>query len=128
MQYVRGLILLSISLALPLLYGSQARAATEPIVQELHVTAVVPHHRDIIIDQTGTILEIASNTTKDVRPTVYLGSIAPKNKKPLTDKLYKQYRQHVPIGTADYGVLYQRSIPLSLLRTNAAGTRFTHNT
>lgn len=85
-------------------------------MQELHVQAIVPHHRDIVLDHTGRIVRIFSNTAEDVRPTVYVGSIAPKNKKPLTDKLYGQYRRHVPEGTAAYGVLYERSLPVSLLR------------
>lgn len=94
--------------------------ATKSVVQEIRVTASVPHHRDIVIDQSGRISEISSNTLKDVKPTVYLLSVDPKHKKPLTDKLYRQYRQHIPDGTSAYGVLYKRDVTASLLRKDMA--------
>ena len=122
MEYVRSIILLAVVLALPLICSDAVVAASETVTQELRVTAKVPHHRDIIVDKNGIIVEISSNTKEDVRPTVYLERMEPKNKKPLTDKLYRQYRKYVPEGTAAYGVLYQRGLPVSLLNKASVST------
>lgn len=116
MKHIRGVLLLAVVLAMPMALGGQVSAASEQSVQELRVTAKVPHRRDIVIDHGGNITQIVSNTKQDVTPSVYLGAINSGNKKPLTDRVYKQYRKHVPKGTAEYGMLYQRGIPLSILK------------
>lgn len=110
MQQWRQVTSLIIALAVPLVFGGQVSAAGQSIAQELQVTATVPHHRDIIVDSTGNILEITSNTPEDVEPKVYFESVSDTNRRPLTPELYKQYREFVPEGTAKYGVLYQRTI------------------
>ncbi|MDB5181493.1 MAG: hypothetical protein JWP13_256 [Candidatus Saccharibacteria bacterium] len=120
MKHVRQLVIL-LSLAIPIVYGGRISAAPQPITQELHVTATVPDHRDIIINTEGEIIEITSNTPRDVMPSVYLSTSTPANKAELTQKLYEEYRQHVPIGTAKYGVLYKQNILTALL--NVRGNR-----
>lgn len=103
----------------PLLAVASASAETMSVSVQITVTAVVPSHRDIILDQSGHIMSITSNTTEDVTPTVYALTVDPQHKLPLTDDLYAQYRTYVPVGTAKYGVLYSRgSATLS-----AAGAR-----
>lgn len=108
MKQMGRLTSLIAALLLPLLISGQALAAANSITQELTVTAVVPAHRDIITDRNGDIVRITSNTKDDVVPDVYLEDTIPENKRPLTAELYAQYRDHVPEGTARYGVLYTR--------------------
>lgn len=92
-----------------------APVAAEPrqvsVTQELHVTAKVAPKRRIVIDASGRITQIISNTTEDVLPDVFLYDIAPRNRQELTDRLYEEYRSHVPEGTAKYGILYDRADP-----------------
>lgn len=97
-------------------------AHTVTVTQELHITAIVPAHRDIILDTAGNISKIISNTPEDVTPDVYLLDTIPANKRPLTDDLYKQYRKLVSYGTAKYGVLYQRPLPTFLASILSRGT------
>lgn len=124
MKQLRRLIPLFIALTVPFITSGQTFAASPSdngsITQEIKVSAVVPHHRDIVIDYAGNIMQVKSNTPQDVTPTVYLGRVAPENQQPLTDELYRQYRQHVPEGTAKAGVLYQRGLPVSILRSGEA--------
>jgi hypothetical protein len=101
----------------PLLLGGQVFAASESITQQITVTAIVPSHRDIILDKKGQIVEIDSNTKEDVTPDVYAGSYSDAHKQPLTDEVYAEYRTHVPAGTAKYGVLYKR--PIAVLATSS---------
>jgi hypothetical protein len=109
-----GRLLIVPVLAIAVLATGQA-TAKQPITQELHVTAVVPAHRDIVVDHNGTIQEITSNTLEDVTPTVYYREVQPDNRRILTSELYKEYRAYVPEGTAKYGVLYKQDILTALL-------------
>lgn len=105
---MRRFIGLIIALLIPLGVSAPAFAATQSIAIQIKVTAVVPSHRDIIVDNNSNILEIDSNTKEDVTPDVYQGAAKPENKQPLTTALYDEYRTHVPVGTAKYGLLYKR--------------------
>lgn len=107
MRFIAGIIAI---LTLPLSVAGQALAATQSITQELHITAIVPAHRDIVIDSSGHITEIISNTPQDMTPTVYEGNDgASANIRPLTETLYANYRQVVPVGTSKTGILYRFS-------------------
>jgi hypothetical protein len=110
MKHMRRLIGFIIALLIPLGISAPVFAETQSVSVQITVTAVVPSHRDIILDKNGNITEIDSNTKEDVTPDAYIGSAKPENKVPLTDDLFGQYRQHVPEGTAKYGVLYKRPI------------------
>lgn len=126
MKQFRRLLVLGIALLTPLTFSGavpaaaaapapaapqHAAAATAPgsVVREIKVTAIVPHHRDIIVDLRGEIIRITSNTPQDVTPDVYLLEISGSSKQPLTESIYEQYRRHVPEGTDSYGVLYDAS-------------------
>jgi hypothetical protein len=120
-QFGKLFILASAVLA-PLVASTAAQAApSQPgpgsIVQELHVTAVVPGHRDIVLDLHGNIQKIYSNTTADVTPTVYTLEISDTNRQLLTDELFEAYRRLVPEGTAKYGVLYNRQAETASIKT-----------
>lgn len=112
---MRRFIGLIIALLIPLGLSAPVFAETESIGIQITVTAVVPSHRDIIIDKNGNILEIDSNTKEDVMPDVYLNKATPENKQPLTPDLYNEYRSHVPAGTDTYGVLYKRPAYTTIL-------------
>lgn len=115
MKHMRRLIGLTALLFLPVSHAGTVSAAQVSVTQELHVTAVVPMHRDIVLDRNGTITRITSNTTEDVLPTVYRSSIDPANQIELSDRLYQQYRKHVPEGTAKYGILYEDTSIIALI-------------
>lgn len=100
----------------------QTPARTLSSSQELTVTAVVPAHRDIIVDNRGKILTITSNTLEDITPKVFLGSVTPENEQVLTPELLQEYRRLVPENTAQYGKLYEASLQarLGLLQAGPA--------
>lgn len=107
------------ALSVPLFSGGQVFAETLTAAQEITVTAIVPPHRDIILDNAGRIVEIDSNTKEDVAPTPYHLAATPPNQIPLTPELLAAYRQLVPVGTATYGVLYKQS-PLAVVSRSEA--------
>lgn len=119
MKHIGTITGLITALLFPLLLSGQAFAETETLSasQQIVVTAVVPSHRDIILDNTGHIVEIDSNTLEDVTPLAYHYSATPGNQVELTAKLLSTYRQLVPEGTAKYGVLYKQS-PLAVISRN----------
>lgn len=110
MVNVRNLTSLLLIVAVLTTAGGQAHASSKPIMQELRVTAVVPAHRDIIVDLSGRIIKITSNTREDVAPTVYTLDINDSNRSPLTEEMYANYRKLVPQGTDRTGVLYQMNV------------------
>jgi hypothetical protein len=99
--------------------SAQAPLETRSVVQELKVTARVAPVRHIIVDRTGQIIRITSNTPEDVRPQVFLLDSRPANVRPLSDETYRAYRSLVPAGTARYGVLYERGLPVAQLAASA---------
>jgi hypothetical protein len=115
MKHLRQVIGFIVALLVPLLFGGQVFAATESVTREITITAVVPSHRDILIDKKGNIVEINSNTKDDVTPDVYSLKYAPENKRDLTPEMYAEYRKYVPAGTAKYGNLYKRPPAASIL-------------
>jgi hypothetical protein len=68
---------------------------------------VLPKH-SVIVDRSGTIIEIASNTTEDTVPKVYLESIAADTQIPLSENVHQQFRRLAPGGTSKAGILYKK--------------------
>ena len=64
----------------------------------------------IILDSTGEISEILSNTDQDVIPKVYVGRIANETQVQLTDEIYKSFKELVPDGSSKVGTLYKRDL------------------
>lgn len=64
------------ALAIVLVLGplGVASADTISVSQVIHIQGIVPPMRNIIVDSSGNITEITSNTPENVRPRVYLGS------------------------------------------------------
>jgi len=87
------------------------------IALEIKVTAIVPPMRHIVIDATGAITQVTSNTLEDIEPKVYESDVKSDNERLLTDEIYQQYRSAVPIGTAARGVLYERGIPIAAVNS-----------
>lgn len=113
MQYIKRVAFMLTALAVPLLYGDSSLAApTTSVTQELKVTARVLTVRHIILNQQGDIIRITSNTLEDIVPTAYISNDASSNRIPLSDSVYSEYRVYVPIGTAQYGVLYENLNPV----------------
>ncbi|HSH55577.1 MAG TPA: hypothetical protein VK983_01990 [Candidatus Limnocylindrales bacterium] len=106
MKHIR-MLLIGLTLAAPLALASSADAATLSVSREIRVTAIVAPKRTVIVDETNRIIEIASNTEEDVKPTIYLSKPSKENERELTDELYKQYRRLIPEGTAKVGILYR---------------------
>ncbi len=113
MKQIRSITMLALMLLIASVYSDQASAATLSASQQITVTGRVPPMINIIVDQSGQIIEITSNTTDDVTPNVYLLSLTAGNQRALTTPLYKEYRAHVPAGTRQYGILYKRSPPVA---------------
>ena len=78
------------------------------ITQELHITAKVLPAQRIVVDYSGQILEITSNTALDTTPTVYLLNDSPDNQIALTDSIRERYLSLIWPGTAKPGTLYKR--------------------
>lgn len=76
---------------------------------QLQVTGVVLPAQHIVVDDEGVILQILSNTKKDVTPKVYTGKISKEALTTMTPEIYEQYRQIVPEGRSRVGTLYERS-------------------
>jgi hypothetical protein len=70
--------------------AATASADTLSVSQTITVTAVVAPARSIIVDQSGQILTILSNTEDPVMPNVYMGTIH-GSQQSLTPALQKQY-------------------------------------
>jgi hypothetical protein len=86
-------------------------ASADTLSQTVIVTvrATVQPARYIIVDNHGTIQSIISNTSEDVTPTVYLGSIKQENAVPLSPQTLESYRQIVEgLHATGPGVLYRR--------------------
>lgn len=87
--------------------GSSAAAETVSASSQLHIYAQVTARQAITVNLAGEIVQIASNTTEDIAPRVYVGSVLPENEIPLTNAVYVAYRQYVPAGSAHPGILYE---------------------
>jgi hypothetical protein len=96
------------ALAMPVLPAGTVAADTISSVQELHVSAKVLPMRHIIVDPTGQIIEITSNTSQDVTPQVFESSDKPENQRPLSDEIYQSYQRYTSAGNSKPGILYQR--------------------
>lgn len=121
MKHFKTITRLMIGIAIMLNLGLQTKpvaADAVTITQQLHVSARVLPMRHIIVDPTGQIVQITSNTTANVKPQVFEQTDAPRNQRPLTRAIYRQYRTVVHDGSANYGILYERKlIPVVDLRT-----------
>lgn len=84
----------------------QTSAAPGPASGKIYITAIVAPKRTIIVNETGKIVEIASNTEQDVVPVVYIGKPTVESKRTLSVDLYRQYRTLVPEGIDTVGILY----------------------
>lgn len=69
----------------------QAAAETLSISQTITITARVAPARSIIVNDTGRMTKIYSNTDEDVAPRVYLNDV-PGPERPLTPQLLVQYK------------------------------------
>jgi hypothetical protein len=102
------------------LVGS-AHAEELSVTQEIHVQATVPDRRHIILDPSGRIIRIISNTPNDVAPEAFVGDDTPDKQVPLTPELYRDFRKHVPVGTSKAGILYERATVLATMTVPMVG-------
>jgi hypothetical protein len=79
------------------------------VTQELHVTAKVLPMRHIIVDRTGNISEITSNTDEPVEPEIFELQDKPENRIHLTGSIRQQYDAVLKNVSSKKGILYQRS-------------------
>lgn len=94
------------------LFGSRpASAATLSASGEVHLSGKVAPAHYVIVDGSGTILTIMSNTDQDTVPLIYKDKLAAPDKIPLTPAIYDQYLKIVPSGTSHAGVLYKSPNP-----------------
>jgi hypothetical protein len=103
-----GAILGVMAAAVVLISGQSTSAEPVALIQQLEVKGrVLPYHT-LIVDENGVLIRILSNTEEnDAALRVFLGNVAAKNRLPLAEKTYSQYRQLVPEGFSRIGVLYE---------------------
>lgn len=108
MKHLRPLAITTAVLSFTVLTPAASVVALPPgsVSREIHITAIVAPKRTVIINSTGQIKEIASNTEQDVMPDVYVGKPTVQSKIALTDELYREYRRYVPQGTTSVGIIY----------------------
>jgi hypothetical protein len=95
------------SLALP--SGVSADTLSQSAV--VTVRATVLPARYVIVDERGVITSIITNTSQDVIPTAYLGSISPENARPLTPQLLESYQKIIKnLDITGPGVIYKRPV------------------
>lgn len=90
--------------------SGSVEARTVSVSQRVTVTAVVAPASYIVIDDNEKIQRIDSNTSQDVTPKVYIGSVAAGNERELTPAIYAAYLREVPKGANRVGTLYQRNV------------------
>lgn len=82
-----------------------------------HITItarVLPVHY-ILVDASGAIIRIASNTSEDGTPKAYVNIISKNTEIQITPELYRAYRTILPVGQSHIGILYDRQVPISSL-------------
>ncbi|MBC7708159.1 hypothetical protein H7Y63_02975 [Polaromonas sp.] len=102
---------LGVVVGLALLANPVATFAAVPPVegQQIRITATVQPMRYIIVDTSGSILQIISNTdNKDIVPSVYVGTILEVNQIPLTEIITNQEQIILKNKVVKPGVLYKR--------------------
>lgn len=104
-----GVTAFLVVVAVVALQSGDVSARSLSLTQDLKVSAIVLPKRQIIVNQTGQITEITSNTLEDVTPIAILRDGTFDTAVQLTPELYEQYRAQVPVGTAQYGVLYNQA-------------------
>jgi hypothetical protein len=108
MKHLGGLLFLAIVLASALAPVHPATAQTVTTHNnQLKVTGIVLPAHHVIVNDHGNIIEILSNTDKDVLPKVYANTIKSENARELTSDIYEQYRRLVPEGQSRMGTLYK---------------------
>ncbi|GEM_PF-4891728 len=124
MKYIRRIATTVTLLAVLVAPGGTVAADTVSSAQELHVTAKVLPMRHIIVDPTGQIIEITSNTSEDVTPQVFESSDRPNNQRPLSDDIYRSYQRYTSAGNSKPGILFQRIQAITAAKTSSPLTVF----
>ena len=72
------------------------------------ITATVSPVREIVVDSNNNLLEVYSNTSSDVSPTVHIGTINGKII-PMNQSALTSYRKILPnINFSKYGLVYKK--------------------
>lgn len=66
----------------------------------------------ILIDKTGSIIEISSNSDQKARPIVFRERIVPENQLNLTSDIYKEYVHLITDKQIKAGVIYKKPPPV----------------
>jgi hypothetical protein len=111
-RYARLLLIPLAMVAVLVLRPAPAAAETLSASGKIYITAIVAPQHYVIIDNSGTITQIDSNTTEDTVPLVYLSKVLKGNERPLTPEIMERYQQLVPPGSSHVGTLYKAK-PLS---------------
>lgn len=121
MRILGSLFIVAVAMLLPVLMGSTVLAKPVSVNGgQIKVQAeVLPAHK-IIVDDTGMIIRIFSNTTEDIpEPRVFQDSLESTNERPLSEEIRKEYSRLVPSGKSRIGVLYDRNSILLLTTLNS---------
>lgn len=92
MHKILGVLVLGFAVIGAIIGTTSRTQAIEPVVQEVVITASVEHARYIIVNETGAIIKIYSNTNQSVTPQVRLDAVTGATR-PLTPALQASYEQ-----------------------------------
>ncbi len=99
-----------VSFGLVFVGAAPVSAGTITASGKITVTAIVAPEHYVIVDKSGAITEIISNTNQDVTPVVFAGSVKNGNEYPLTPEVFDQYKKLVRPGQSHIGILYKQPV------------------
>lgn len=102
--------------ALLLFANSNHAVAAESISvsKTITVEAKVLPAQYIILDKHNRIIEIGSNSSVAVVPTVFREKIAKQSELPLTGDISTRYKQLILEGQVKPGIMYKKTYPVKL--------------
>jgi hypothetical protein len=95
-------------LGLTFLSAAPVSAGTISVSGKITVTAIVAPQHYVIINDSGTITEIISNSNQDTVPLVYKDKVIKGNEMPLTPEIYAQYNKIIKPGKSYIGTIYKQ--------------------
>jgi len=96
--------------ALATVGSGQALADTVVRSQTIHITATVAPMRCIIVNQTGQIIEITSNTPEPVKPRVFIDKVRANTERSLSPEIYSRYQNLISRSNLTKpGVIYRQT-------------------
>jgi hypothetical protein len=98
---------LTLGFAFILVNSAPAAAQTISASHKIYIRAVVAPARTVVVDKSGQIIEIDSNTASSVTPQVFLNRVTADNEVSLTPAVYNQYLKLLAQSSTKVGQIYK---------------------